>query len=127
MINIRRVLAPTDISKLPLPEVMKKEIKMIPQVHCEYQRVNRESKCEDLQSSDPEIDPLSQSNVEENSSTIDVDKLHNACPSKNSSTEAITNDNSRIELTAETVSQPLNTSVHSSPVRKKTKEKIQVN
>ena len=40
---------------------MKQEIKTIPQVHCEYQQVDRESKHDNLQSSDSEIDPLTQS------------------------------------------------------------------
>ena len=122
MITIRGTFLSGVIDKLPLPDVMKKEIKTIPQVHCEYQQVDRDSKYDNLQSTSSEIDPLTQSKAliaEGNFST-----RHSVDSQKDSSTELIADD-SRTGITAEVTSQTP-TSVHSvsSPLRIKAKKEI---
>lgn len=120
MIKIRGAFPSSVIDKLPLPDVMKKEIKTIPQVHCEYQQVDRESRYENLRSSDSEIDPLEQSKalIAEGS----ISKMESRCnvdPHKNSS---ITDIDSRTGITTEVISQ-IHTSIHSSPVRYRVSKK----
>ena len=122
MIKIRGAFLSGVIDKLPLPDVMKKEIKIIPQVHCEYQQVDRESKYDNLQSSNSEIDPLTQGKalIDEGN----FSKVESRCsvdPKKNSSIDK----DSRTEITTEVISQ-LPTSIHSSPVQNKAKKEIQV-
>ena len=60
MIKLRGLFVSDVIDKLPLPKEMKTKIKTIPQLYCEYQRVDRDSK---YTSSSPEseLDPLARS------------------------------------------------------------------
>lgn len=130
MIKIRGSFKSGVVDKLPLPEVMKKEINTIPRVHCEYQHVDGESRY-DSQSTDPEtdLDPLAQSRVliakgtcskRNLMQTIDVDKSSNVFPQKNST------EDSKTEISPEIVSQSP-TAIQPSPVRNKTKNsEIQV-
>ena len=85
MIKMCGTFTLTLVDKLPIPEMMKKEIKKIPQVHCEYQCVDSVIKYDILRPLDSEIDPLAQSNaliVERCSPKVDatctanVDSLH---------------------------------------------------
>lgn len=78
MIKMRGTFTSTLIDKLPLPEMMKKEIKKIPQVHCEYQCVDNVIKYDILQPPDSEIDPLARSSaliVKRCSPKVDAQKL----------------------------------------------------
>ena len=133
MIKIRGVFLSAVIDKLPLPDVMRKEIKTIPHVHCEYQHVDRDNKFDKLQSPDADMDPLAQSRsliVEENSSTRDlthtpdINKSSNVCLQKSTSIKTKVED-LRTEITAEIVSQSP-TLVHPSPARNKTKREKEI-
>jgi len=63
MIKMRGTFTPTLIDNLPLPEAMKKEIKRIPKVHCEYQCIDNVTKYDISRPLDSEIDPLAQSSA----------------------------------------------------------------
>ena len=60
MIKLRGLFVSDVIDKLPLPKEMKTKIKTIPQLYCEYQRVDRDSKYT-LSSPESELDPLARS------------------------------------------------------------------
>ena len=123
MIKIRGAFLSGVIDKLPLPDVMKKEIKTIPQVHCEYQQVERESKYDNLQSSDSEIDPLGQSKILIGEGS--TSRMESRC-NVDSQNSSIADVDSRTEITTEVVSETPPT-IHSSPVRYKVvKKEIQV-
>ena len=125
MIKIRGAFLSGVIDKLPLPDMMKKEIKIIPQVHCEYQQVDRESKYDNLQSSDSEIDPLGQSKALVAEGTISKLELRCNVDPENSSTADVLDVDSRTDH--EIVISQTPSSIQSSPVRHKVaKKEIQV-
>ena len=109
MIKIRGAFLSRVIDNLPLPEVMRREIKAIPQVHCEYQEVDREksSKHDNLQPVNSELDPLTQSNTllaERNNSKearLDKDNKLGVVHSQN----CLNDEDSRIEISTKVISQ----------------------
>ena len=112
MIKIRGLFVSDVIDKLPLPKEMKKEIKTIPQLYCEYQHVDRDNTYNSC-SSDLEMDPLARSIALiakgntcrvglTNTACANVNKLDNTYPHMNSSTETAKTDH---EVTAEIISQ----------------------
>lgn len=142
MINIRSKFTPVAIDKLPLPEVMKTEIKKIPSVHCEYQHTDGEIKCDNvnLQSPDSEMAPLAQSSSLITKGTSPTFHTKHSTDDGRSSSDVhlVTNssikptadeEDSRTEVITEIISQyPTNTGPSS--VRNKTKKKgkmVQVN
>ena len=60
MIKLRGLFVSDVIDKLPLPKEMKTKIKTIPQLYCEYQRVDRDCKYTSC-SPESELDPLARS------------------------------------------------------------------
>ena len=113
MIKIRGAFLSRVIDKLPLPDVMRKEIKTIPQVHCEYQQVDCEnSKCDNLQPTNyynSEMDPLTRSNalIAESNNSIDSrhDMDNQLQPGVEHSQNCLSDEDSRIEISAKVISQ----------------------